>query len=143
MEQVVELKSRDSDNKVTLSNFKLKYEDAPRIIELLIIVKHEIFSAKANIEIEEYDILSLKNRLQELYNGTNKMMAFMFNPISSQIVMNFEADEFGHVQIQLHLRNPELTDELSIGLKMDLTFLPEIICDLEAVISNKNEEPLM
>jgi len=95
---------------------------------------------KATQDIEDYKIY-LESFLQELkFLYENKRITAQFIPIERQIEIYFkQCDEFGHIDISIKLNHFDIDytmyeSNLIINYKIDQSFLPELIKEIEAVM---------
>ncbi len=129
MEEKIILKTQDNKDVISLSDFKLEFDEVLKRVIFRLVVNHEIFKADTIIEAEEHDFLSLQKGLNDIYN--NKLNAYVFNPIGEQLLIKFNLLKTGGVKIDLELRNAMFTGRLTVKFKSDITFLPYLVKDIE------------
>lgn len=129
MEEKIIFKTQDNKDVISLSDFKLEFDEVLKRVIFRFVVNHEIFKADTITEAEEHDFLNLQRGLNDIYN--NKLKTYVFNPIGEQLLIKFNLLETGGIEIDLELRNAMFTGRLTVKFKSDITFLPYLVKDIE------------
>lgn len=132
MKENIIFKTQDNKDVISLSDFKLEFDEVLKRVIFRLVVNHEIFKAETITEAEEHDFLNLQRGLNDIYNS--KLKAYVFNPIGEQLIIKFNLLETGGIEIDLELKNTMFTGRLSAKFKSDITFLPYLVNDIESVL---------
>lgn len=132
MTKKIIIKSQNNFEVITLGSFKLNYDNVLRQLTFDLIIKYDIFYAKSLIEAEESDFIELRDRLKKMYDY--KIKTFFFEPMGDQIYIKFNLLETGKIDIEVKLKNISLTGELFMKFNSDMTFIPQLIRDINNAI---------
>lgn len=128
------IKSQNGDSEIVFTDFEFDFDQVFKQISFKVTVKCELFIATTNIYAELYDFETMLYLLKEMY--VLRVKDFVFNPIDKKIIIKLSLTETGVIIVSLKLDNDMFSSSVELEFKTDLTFLPELISDLETILSS-------
>ncbi len=132
MKKKIIIKSQYNKEVVTFESFNLSYDEVLSILEFDLTIVYDIFYAKSTIEAEQSDFIELRDRLKKMYDY--KIKTFFFEPLGDQFYLKFNLLETGKIDIEVKLKNVSFSGELFLKFSSDITFIPQLLCDINNVI---------
>jgi len=134
--RTINFKNNDNKTIIILSNF-IYSETEIRIFDFDININDGIFSARTRIESEKYDFVNLLSGLKKLYDFKIKTISFC--PIETQFNLMFSLLDNGQIKVSGYLSNKMKTSKLGFEFISDQTFIPDLVYEIEDVLSNASD----
>lgn len=132
MPKAITIKDVQGFDVLKFENIKLMYDDDFKRIVFQLTIDFEIFKAKAILDAEESDFMSMKECLEKIYN--KKWETFIFNPIGEQFIMQFNSLDNNQIKVLVKLSNPMFTGKLEFEFKMNSIYVPDLLKEIETVL---------
>lgn len=132
MPKAITIKDVQGFDVLKFENIKLMYDDDFKRIVFQLTIDFEIFKAKAILDAEESDFMSMKECLEKIYN--KKWETFIFNPIGEQFSMQFNSLDNNQIKVLVKLSNPMFTGKLEFEFKMNSIYVPDLLKEIETVL---------
>lgn len=132
MPKAITIKDVQGFDVLKFENIKLMYDDDFKRIVFQLTIDFEIFKARAILDAEESDFMSMKECLEKIYN--KKWETFIFNPIGEQFIMQFNSLDNNQIKVLVKLSNPMFTGKLEFEFKMNSIYVPDLLKEIETVL---------
>lgn len=128
----INLKDSYGQHVLVLDNFRYSPSEVIDQFKVDVIIHHNGFVARTEVNLERHDLKGLMNGIQQLLHQAGKYATL--NPEGDRFRLLCEQVTTGHINVQIHVRDTLHTTKLDLSFGTERFFLADMLRDLSNIL---------